>query len=90
MSGSVENFWAMANNNEYLNLTHRIAEDLGRKHDTLEDLIEFLHSVEAEKLNPYNIFSLPRGTIEILTAPVIERTILSSCNGSFIYSDHEG
>lgn len=78
MSGTVENFWAMATNNDNLNFAYRIAEELGEPKSDLANLLEFLHSIDAKKLNPYNIVNLTYGRIEVVAAPVIESIFISS------------
>lgn len=68
----------MAKSNDHLDMAHKMVEDLNcEPHETFDDLIKCLHSIEAGKFNPYNIIELALGTIEI-TAPVIERTFHST------------
>lgn len=77
MSGSVENFWAMATNNDNLNFAYHIAKDLNESKSSQEELLTFLHSVDAKMLNKYNQLDLTQ-EIDIIAAPVVEREIFCS------------
>lgn len=53
MSGSAFVPWAFSWYNDHVSNAYKIAEDLGQPKDSIDDLIEFLQSISAEKLIKY-------------------------------------
>lgn len=73
MSGSIENYWAFAQEKNNLELAHQIARNLGQPQNSTAHLAEFLQTVEVKKLKSYSTLSWLQGTIAVKFAPVIER-----------------
>lgn len=72
MSGVVDNYWAMTENKNHLELANQIVKDFGESKDTTEELVAFLKSTPADKLNKYNDI-IPGSLLFILPlTPVIE------------------
>lgn len=73
MSGTVNNLWALYEKNEHKTLAYKLAANLGQPKYTLEELIDFLKTVPANKTLEYDheAFEADR-TGQLLLAPVIE------------------
>lgn len=72
MSGVVDNYWAMTENNNHLKLAHKIAEDFGESKSTTEELIAFLKSAPANKLCEYNNILPAQVLLPLPFTPVVE------------------
>lgn len=73
MSGTVENYWAMSEHNDHVELAYQIAENLGQPKKNIEELINFLKSLPAEKFNEFSQITARGILFEIPFTPVIER-----------------
>lgn len=76
MSGSIDNYWAMSEKNEHLNVAFDIAKSLGQPQESFEGLIKFLLSIEANELSKYSRINSTQGRLEMNVLPVIESTLL--------------
>ena len=72
MSGVVENYWAMSEHNDHVELAYKIAADFGEPKETIDELVEFLKSVPAEKLCEYNNIAPMQLLFPLSSTPVIE------------------
>lgn len=72
MSGVIDNYWAMTEKNDHIELAHQIARDFGEPKNTNEELMKFLKSASAEKLSEYSVIVVPNILLEISFTPVIE------------------
>lgn len=70
MSGSVLKFASMATVENHLSHTYKMAEEFGEPKESIEDLVEFLKTISAKKLNDYAQISHTHTSI--LYAPVVE------------------
>lgn len=72
MSGVVEDWWALSNDN-HVKRAFDIAKELGEPKETKEELIAFLKSVPADKLGKFATMHTVENTLfEIPFAPIIE------------------
>lgn len=73
MSGSVDDFWAMYKENDHLALAYKIAKDIGKPINSLEELIEVLKVAPANKLSEYSVTTgFLRRTFTTEFAPLVE------------------
>ena len=72
MSGVVDNYWAMSENSDHVELAYKIARDLAAPQDNIAGLIAFLKSAPARNLTQYSTVSAPDILFEIEFTPVIE------------------
>lgn len=72
MSGVIGNYWAMSEENDHLELAHKIARDLGEPKNSFEELVAFLKSTPADKLSEYSTIVGSNILFEIPFTPVIE------------------
>ncbi|XP_055303123.1 carboxylic ester hydrolase-like [Sitodiplosis mosellana] len=73
MSGVADHYWAMSEHNDHVELAYKIARDLGEPKSTHDELIAFLKSAPAEKLDQYSTVAVPNVLVEIVFTPLIER-----------------
>ncbi|XP_055308325.1 esterase B1-like [Sitodiplosis mosellana] len=73
MSGVIDNYWAMSEKNDHVELAYKIAKDFGEPKDTYDELVNFLMSAPADKLSEYSLLVVPNILFEIAFTPVIER-----------------
>lgn len=68
MSGAAFQYWAMTENNDHLEIAHKIANDAGKTIKNTKDLVEFLQSQLPETLVKYGTI-LPLITDRLDLAP---------------------
>lgn len=78
MSGVIDNYWAMSETNDHLELAHEIASDFGEPKKTDEELVEFLKSAPADKLSEYGTVVVSSILFKFPFGPVIESESLFS------------
>lgn len=74
MSGSVENYWALYEEKDYLRYASVIANDLGEPQSTYDKLVETLKTIPTEKLHQLSYVSAYDPLFVIKLGPVIEST----------------
>lgn len=73
MSGSTGNVWAMAKEQNNLELAFRMAKEIGGQElHSFDELVAFFKEVPGEKLNPYNNVPSNNDLVEIVFGPVVE------------------
>lgn len=72
LSGTVDNYWAMSEENDHLELAYQIAKDLGEPQNSFNGLVNLLRSTPAQKLNPFSGLNQTYGRLEITFLPVVE------------------
>lgn len=76
MSGTANSKWAFSDEKDHVALANHIAEELGKPTNSLDDLIDFLKTIPAEKLAQYIFLDASLETNQFKFAPVIESNTL--------------
>lgn len=76
MSGVIGNYWAMTENNDHLEIAHKIASDLDSLKKSQEELVAFLKSAPADKLSEYSTVIAPKAISLVAFTPVVESEFL--------------
>lgn len=72
MSGVVDNHWAWSENNNHLEIAHKMAKEFNEPQNTTDELIAFLKTISAEKFNAYSKIITLTQLIDVPFKPVIE------------------
>ncbi|XP_055310975.1 juvenile hormone esterase-like [Sitodiplosis mosellana] len=73
MSGVVDNYWAMSDNNDHVELAYQMARELDEPKDTIEELVAFLKSAPPNKLSQNINIAETKLRLPLPFTPVIER-----------------
>lgn len=85
MSGSVNNYWAMSENNNHVEIAYQIARDLEQPKNTYQELVDFLKLVPSDIFNDYSALAdAPTVLFNILLTPVIEREYLNQIKCNYV------
>lgn len=90
MSGTTENHWAWYEHKSQLEISYRMANELGEPKEKLNELIEFLMSASAEDLSKYSTIDISDNVFAMPFAPVVESEASSRIHHSFtlFHFDH--
>lgn len=75
MSGSIGNYWAFSEDDHHIKHAFRIAEQLGKPRNSIEQLIAFFKTVPAHQLNQQHFYDSSVDSLlsSMKFGPVIER-----------------
>lgn len=77
MSGVIDNYWGLSENNHHLELAHQIATEIDEPKTTHEELVEFFKSAPAKNLSEYSTVLKYTPLLQIAFVPVIESETLN-------------
>ncbi|XP_055308597.1 esterase B1-like [Sitodiplosis mosellana] len=74
MSGVVDNYWALSESNNHLEIAHKIANDFDGPKNSTDELIAFLKTIPADEFISYSHLITSTRLIDIPFKPIIERS----------------